>query len=394
MDKIVCDVCGTSYPEISGQCPICGYVKPSRAKSAATEEAGYTYVKGGRFSSTNVKRRNQNKGLPTARANEKGPERKKNSSTAMGITAIAMLLVLIAVLIFFIVKVANRNSAGADGQNAAQTEQSTSDSGGQVLCQELHTDTPVVELAEAGAKWVIHTTSVPADTTDSITYTSADPEIASVDDSGTVTAVAGGETAVTVRCGNAMLIVTVKCAFGDQGGQWSMNREDMTLFKKGETWDLYSKTSTVAKNNITWTSDDETVAKIDGGIVEAVGSGVTEVHGEYNGIKYSCTIRCKLSDEDSGSTEPTQSGDDQSNVDTASLKISHEDVTISVKESFTLRLRDASGKTLDVEWKASRDGYITIDGNTVTGVKSTKNDFVTVSATVGDETFKCIVRVK
>ena len=28
MSKIICDICGTSYPETSEQCPICGTVCP------------------------------------------------------------------------------------------------------------------------------------------------------------------------------------------------------------------------------------------------------------------------------------------------------------------------------------------------------------------------------
>jgi cyclase len=52
MSKIICDVCGTSYPETATQCPICGCVRPGDAKSVKSgvsgTSSGYTYVKGGR----------------------------------------------------------------------------------------------------------------------------------------------------------------------------------------------------------------------------------------------------------------------------------------------------------------------------------------------------------
>ena len=65
MNKIVCDLCGASYPETAPQCPICGTAKSGAAKSTSGSETGYAYVKGGRFSHANVRKRNAgNKELP------------------------------------------------------------------------------------------------------------------------------------------------------------------------------------------------------------------------------------------------------------------------------------------------------------------------------------------
>ncbi len=61
MNKIVCDVCGTSYPEDAVQCPICGTAKTDSSKTASGTETGYAHVKGGRFSQANVRKRNAGK---------------------------------------------------------------------------------------------------------------------------------------------------------------------------------------------------------------------------------------------------------------------------------------------------------------------------------------------
>ena len=64
MNKIVCDVCGTSYPETAAQCPICGNAKSESAAQTgdtAAQDTGYAYVRGGRFSHANVKKRNSGK---------------------------------------------------------------------------------------------------------------------------------------------------------------------------------------------------------------------------------------------------------------------------------------------------------------------------------------------
>lgn len=67
MSKIVCDVCGTAYPETASQCPICGNAKSDTASAAgdtAAQDNGYAYLKGGRFSRANVRKRNSGKPEP------------------------------------------------------------------------------------------------------------------------------------------------------------------------------------------------------------------------------------------------------------------------------------------------------------------------------------------
>ena len=65
MSKIICDVCGTSYPDTANQCPICGNLKSDNNTSGGVpsgiENSGYAYVKGGRFSHANVRKRNGGK---------------------------------------------------------------------------------------------------------------------------------------------------------------------------------------------------------------------------------------------------------------------------------------------------------------------------------------------
>ena len=61
MSKIICDVCGTRYPDTAEQCPICGCPKPESvdydtvSDDYAEYDSGAASVKGGRFSKANVK---------------------------------------------------------------------------------------------------------------------------------------------------------------------------------------------------------------------------------------------------------------------------------------------------------------------------------------------------
>ena len=61
MNKVICDVCGTMYPDTAKQCPICGCAAAEPVEAAAVDgmqEEGavgaYSYTKGGHFSKSNL----------------------------------------------------------------------------------------------------------------------------------------------------------------------------------------------------------------------------------------------------------------------------------------------------------------------------------------------------
>ena len=69
MSKIICDVCGSRYPDTSAQCPICGSINSKAAKGAEkpqedvvkTDLPERVSTPGGRFSKSNVSKRNEGK---------------------------------------------------------------------------------------------------------------------------------------------------------------------------------------------------------------------------------------------------------------------------------------------------------------------------------------------
>ena len=82
-------VCGTAYAETATQCPICGSAKASANQTEAGAEqgtqptAGYTYVKGGRFSKSNVRKRNKKAKTAERRsAPDRQPQKNANDDKA------------------------------------------------------------------------------------------------------------------------------------------------------------------------------------------------------------------------------------------------------------------------------------------------------------------------
>lgn len=334
MSKIICDICGTSYAETAKQCPICGCVRPGDVQRVTNEvtadengASGYTYVKGGRFSKSNVKKRAKANSKTAAKpaAAESGKEKEPRNSRGLVIVAIVLLLAIIGVVIYIAVGFFGPIS-GTDNPGTTETGSSQLD----LSCRGITLDTDMVILSKAGDAHLLSYKLQPTDTTDKVTFTSENPEIATVNEKGSITAVSNGETKIIIKCGEVEKVCTVYCQFeqdttptaapsaptdstdstdatapadptdsttattvtAPQQGTIRLNRQDMTLSSKGESWVLYS--GEIAKNLITYTSDDESVATFADGTVVAVGGGMTTVYASYGDQKVSCIVRCSF----------------------------------------------------------------------------------------------------
>lgn len=409
MSKVMCDVCGTAYPETASQCPICGSARNSTQQTAAgSPEAGensssYAYVKGGRFSKKNVRRRN--KRGTTAQRRSGGSSRNvreenEPNNTGLIIVVILLLIAIASVLAFIITKFYKPGGDPADSQGPSQSQSQpsgTSDPSDPVRipCVSVTLSNPQLELA-VGETWTLTTVLEPLDTTDTVAFISADPSIAAVDDTtGEITMIAEGETAIVAVCGNvtAECIVRTPESTGPSDptdpvvpGEFELDfntpftdsttgLKEVSLTSQGETWKSYKTSLDVDPALITWTSDNPEMAKIENGVVTAVAPGTTKIHATYNGVTHTCIIRCnfKLSDDPA-----------------ADCIINKTDVSIKIGESFTLTLRDPSGYKLEVTWQCDTDG-VTINGNKITGASAGNHKVYVV---YDGKTYSCIVRVK
>lgn len=328
MNKIICDVCGTAYQETATQCPICGCVRTTQVEDMITDNASatsastYTYVKGGRFSKANVKKRNRANQTkePASAAAKAAPQqakpKKKKSNVGLVITAIVLLLAIVAVVIYLAVKMFWPALPEQNDSTVPPVAEQTETTDGTVLCEGLMLDVDEVRFEDIGSARMIYATPYPIDTTDILEFSSSDTSVATVTDTGKVESVGPGETVITVTCGNQSATCIVFCEVEEPTEEpteetteepteettvavnvdFRLNREDITFSFKGEEWLLYS--GELKAEDITWTSDNEAVAVITNGTVKAVGVGNTTVHGEYNGVKVSCIIRCSFSSSD------------------------------------------------------------------------------------------------
>lgn len=355
MSKIICNVCGTAYPETAAQCPICGCVRPGTAKAvdvykeSETKEAAaekYHHVKGGRFSKANVKKRNSAKQVSSRPAPEKSEtkkEKKVNNESEeydrrLLIPVILIMLAIAVVVVFIIVRFLTPAIFKPDDKPTVPSTSTpaTSVPGPVVIpCEKITLTDTVIELDAIGASQLLSVTRTPADTTDIVTFVSSDPSVAAVTDKGKITLVGPGQAEITVACGNQVAVCRVVSGPNvptepsaptnpdptEPNEDFKLNRFDITFSYEGESWLLYN--GSIPKDQIAWTTDDASVATIEGGRVKAIGPGRTTVYGEYNGVKLECIIRCSFtaSGGNTGSGGVTEDGGSSTAAVSGTIKV-------------------------------------------------------------------------
>ena len=483
MSKIICEVCGTSYPDTSPQCPICGYANPGNSQNLAGDSTegetqnGYHYVKGGRFSKSNVRKRNQNHQIPVRNtttekvvrhaqhaatgAHQELPEqngqeqrvfmnneKKQKKPVGAIVATVVLLLAIIGVVVYLSLQffgpdskvvphIPNDTTSALDvtspSDSTAPTEKPTPVV---IPCEDISLNITEVSFDTINSSRMLYPEVYPVDTTDNIVYVSSDDSVATVSDVGMITAVGNGEAVITVTCGQATATCKVVCVVQDltapsdestepteaaseeptqpASGALKLNRKDITFSSKDASWILYD--GSIAKTEITWSSDNTSVAVFEGGTVKAVGAGTTKVHAEYNGEKVSCIIRCNFKDEapsqgdDGGvsedgnvpapttapetATEPSTKPEEGNSAVTYSVTSPYgpaSDITIPSGSSIQLTVKDNKGNAVNAVWKVVSGTGCTVSNGLVSG---TGNSINTLTATTDDgKTLTCVVRV-
>ncbi len=144
-----------------------------------------------------------------------------------------------------------------------------------------------------GDEFTLTATVSPDDVTDpTVTWTSSDEAVATVDATGKVTAVAPGEATVTAACGEAKATcaVTVKPVLAESV---TLDRTEISA-TEGTTVQL---TATVTPDNVTdktvtWTSSDESVATVDAtGLVSVLKPGEATITASCGEAKATCLVK-------------------------------------------------------------------------------------------------------
>lgn len=411
MSKIICDICGTSYADTATQCPICGCVRPAQPQPVPEDDApnsGYTYVKGGRFSKSNVKKRI---------AVDKKPNGDKNGEKkGTGIILIAIILVGIVAL-GAILWACGIFDIFAPGEGTPSTTPAATEPTQplEVSCEGLSVTNKQYTLQLVGDSALIDCRKLPSNATDVITFVSENEEIATVDDKGKVTAVQNGTTNIIITCGN----VTEKCEIVVGDGvlpvELVLKETEIVLKALGETKSIYD--GSIPVDQITWTTSNEFIASVSNGVVTAIASGPATITATYMGKSATCEVLCDIEPsgssggitedggntgigEDGGNAGVGEDGGNTGTTDGYELyttfgKLSGPaDITMKEGESISLYLRDGSGNRINLEWTCTENDYVSVENGVIKAVKALSNDFITVKAEHEGKVYTCKIRVR
>lgn len=197
--------------------------------------------------------------------------------------------------------VASVNQNGDVTAVSAGTATITAAAGGKSAACEVTVNVPLKGITINGNQTSIRKGSTtqlsvsfdPEDTTDNkkVSWSSDDPEIASVDQNGLVTAVADGSTTIRARAGSVEGTYTITV---EEVPLQSISIKNETTIHRGETETLqvaFAPENTTDDRTVRWSTSDPTIAAVDGnGTVTAVQKGQAVITAKVGEKQANCTV--------------------------------------------------------------------------------------------------------
>lgn len=350
MNKIICEICGTAYPDTADCCPICGCAREYSQYQDEIPSQMPEYVpegrkKGGLFSAAQKKFQVDFYDLDDEDEEDEDlleafPDIPKASHEhSVNVPVVVVLTVLIALsllasgYLFFRYDLPGRRIAEPETGTTSvtvpsATEMETTEEP-TVPCQSIVLTAGAPELTRRGQYWLLHVIVMPEDSTDQLTYVSADENVVTVTPEGRLCAVGNGETSVTISCGKERIVCPVMVSIAEeteatapetepsstepekreapeestqpqntesseeQGNMaLKLKQTDITFKKTGVTFQLELDCD-LKPEDVTWITMNSKVAICHDGLITVLGYGTTKIVAQYGGQEAVCIVRCK-----------------------------------------------------------------------------------------------------
>lgn len=232
---------------------------------------------------------------------------------------------------------------------------------------------------EVGQSATVKATVLPEDATDkTLSWESSNEAVATVDQTGKVTALKAGETILTVKAGNITEWGHVTVTDIPVTGV-TVSPSLVTL-KEGETCQLSASVSPAsARQDVEWASQNKEVATVDKeGLVTAVRAGSTRIYARSNAFQ-----------DQQGWCEVTVNEDDA----VKGISLSSEAMTIQVGESrpLTVTFTPSYAANKNLSWDSDTPGVATVSQEGI--VMGFAEGEATITATSEDGGFTASCRV-
>ena len=233
---------------------------------------------------------------------------------------------------------------------------------------------------ERGTAETLTATYAPADTTEdtTVTWASSKEAVATVDNTGKVTAVAPGQATITATIGDVSDECTVDVIATLTDITLSKTNLDLLKKQSEKITVSYVPADTTSDKTVTWSSSDETVATVsDDGTITGVSEGTAVVTATCGSISKTVTVHVTEILLESIAINKTTVELDKGDTDTLSVLINPENTT------------DA---TSPITWNSSDETIVKVDSTgKITAVSS---GTATITAKIGSKTAQVTVTVK
>ena len=315
MSKLLCDVCGTAYPDTAAQCPICGYAATEASRISADgaddsgAEKGYTYIKGGRFSKANVRKHGGAVSANVVRDTKKKHDEKPVNNKGLLITALLLLVAIVIVVLYITVRflLPARQTDNADVQKVEQSVTEAVDD-----TNDDKADEPGVQMASAFAKSEVKFTEA-GQTEDllidpipddfrlyAVESTNEDVVVATLSGNAvTIQAVGAGDAKVKLLYnGNVVSECSVIC---DIEKKLEIEGK-IQLTSIGTPKKILLSDFTASElAQIEWSVDKDKIVTIsEDGVVAAVTEGTVTITAKYKGQSATCVVECTFEGDGTG----------------------------------------------------------------------------------------------
>ena len=369
MSKIICDICGTSYPDTADCCPICGCSRDAAGSilgedfleqpaDETVQEQDFPKKRKEIFDYDEVNSDPDEEQVTYAETeydeeelDEEDEEPRPNTLLVIILTVVIALLLMAAGFIFvryFLPNMGGRPDAAVQTTHATETASAETTEPG-IPCQELYIISgKTIELNKEGQMFLLHVKASPENTTDKILFASGDESIATVTEDGKVTAISEGETVITISCGVSTMECPVTVKYLEE--------------KVPPTTEAPETVATEATEGTAEPQNAETEAPV-----------ATEAPAATEATE--------------GATSPSAPA--QTNLKNVTLKLKKTDIRLGVYYEYKLLL-DCGLEQNEVQWTSEHPYIASVDENGV--VKAIKSGTTAITATYGDQKVQCIVR--
>lgn len=222
----------------------------------------------------------------------------------------------------------------------------------------------------------------PSNSTDSITWSSSTPGVASVDNNGNVTGISEGTTTITAATESGL---SASCTYRvvtnpvNVTGIKLNKTTDSILLRSGDNLIATVTPTNATDTNVNWVSSDEHVATVANGVVTAVNLGTTTITAvtEDGNKTASCVV----------TINPIPVTGIKLNKNTDTLTIGDVDALSAV---FT----PTYSTNTNVHWASSNNSIVSVDSNGMIHALSVGSAVVTAISDDGGKTSSCVVTVK